>query len=225
MDIFKQGLNIIKIMGYNMGYQAYNKENMARAKLVSANVSTKQAIELCRFIKRFKDIDKAINVLENIISKKQAVPFTSFTEGAGHKPGIGPGKYPVKASRLLLKLLQEVKTNALSKSLDTLSIVHLAANRASRPQKYGRFLRRYGKRTHIEVVVMASESELGNLPKKTGTKTKIHKIKEKAKTPQEESQIAPDKEKLTKPDKESTESLKKSLKKNSGMPMKNQVKK
>ncbi len=138
-------------------FQSFDSKTMARAKAIALPISTKQAIEVCKFVKKFKDLDKAISIVEEVIAKKRAVPFTRFTEGAGHKPGIGSGKYPVKVSKYLLKLLLEVKANALAKGLESLQIVHLAANKASRPYKYGRFTRRQAKRTHLEVVVKGLE--------------------------------------------------------------------
>lgn len=138
-------------------FQSFDSKTMARAKVIALPISTKQAIEVCKFVKKFKDLDKAITIVEEVIAKKRAVPFTRFTEGAGHKPGIGSGKYPVKVSKYLLKLLLEVKANALAKGLESLQIIHLAANKASRPYKYGRFTRRQAKRTHLEVVVKGLE--------------------------------------------------------------------
>ncbi|RME53757.1 50S ribosomal protein L22 [Candidatus Woesearchaeota archaeon] len=116
-------------------------------------VSTKQAVELCRFL-RGKPLSKAKAALERVRVREEAVPFTRFSEGAGHKPGVGMGKFPVKAAGALLKLLRQVESNAQQKGLSSeLVVVHVCAHKAARPLRYGRHRGREMKRTHVEVVV------------------------------------------------------------------------
>ncbi len=120
-------------------------------------VSTKQCVEICKAIKG-KPLSKAVALLEAAANLERAIPFTRFTEGAGHKPGIGPGKYPVKAARQVLQVLKAVEANAQNQGLSSdLVVIHAAAHQASRSYKYGRHVRRKEKSTHLEVVVKEAE--------------------------------------------------------------------
>ncbi len=127
------------------------------AKAVGKNlsISTKNAIEICSFI-RGKSLQKAKEILERVIEKKQAIPFKRFTEGAGHKKGLaGGGKFPVKACAEILNILKLAEANASYKGLNTASLVlkHVKADKASKPIRYSRHRGRLMKRTHVEVIV------------------------------------------------------------------------
>ncbi|MBI1969717.1 50S ribosomal protein L22 [Candidatus Woesearchaeota archaeon] len=134
------------------GYQA---EQMARALGRDLSISTKQSIEICNYLRKRK-LQDAKQILEDVIQLKRAIPFKRFTERAGHKPGsMGSGKYPIKASKTLLKLLQSVEANAQQKGLNTANLVitHINAHGAGKAWHYGRRMRREMKRTHVEIVV------------------------------------------------------------------------
>jgi len=132
----------------------YDKEKTARAVIMSAGISLKHSIEICNFIRKNK-ISKARDMLEDVIKEKRAVPFKRFCNGAGHKKGIGPGKYPKKASAEFIKLFNIVEANAQNKGLSTsdLTIEHIRANKAPGQMHYGRKRRRKMKRTHVEIYV------------------------------------------------------------------------
>lgn len=137
-----------------MNYMIESSERTARATVRDAPVSTKQAIELCAFL-RGKSLDRAIGLCQAVIAKREAVPFTRFTNGLGHKPGrMASGRYPTKAASTMLALLQSVQANAQNEGLTgTLKITHLACNRASRPMRNRLKYRGEFKRTHLEVQV------------------------------------------------------------------------
>jgi len=67
-------------------FQGFNKELMARAVGRDLTVSTKQAIEICNYLRKRK-LAQAKMLLEKVIEKKQAVPFKRFVNGLGHKAG------------------------------------------------------------------------------------------------------------------------------------------
>ncbi|MCK5107542.1 MAG: 50S ribosomal protein L22 [Nanoarchaeota archaeon] len=152
------------------------KENCAKAYGSGLPISTKQSIEICSYI-RGKNLDKAIKMLQRVLEMKDAVPYTRFNNDIGHKPGIGPGRYPQKSTKDILGLLESVKANALAKGLNTdnLEIVKLIANKASRPWRYGRHRRRKAKRSHVEVVV----EEIERKPSKKKTTKPAEKQPEK----------------------------------------------
>lgn len=127
---------------------------MARALGVDLPISTKVSIEICNKIRNMK-LERAITDLEKVTEKKMPIKFTRFNGDTGHKPGIGPGKYPIKACKEIIKMLKSVQSNAGSKGLDvnSLFIKHVCAQKASKTLHYGRRYGREMKRTHIEVVV------------------------------------------------------------------------
>lgn len=135
-------------------------ENYATAMGKDLPISTKQSIEICKYI-RGKSLQRAKKILEEVMEEKQPIPFTRFTTDLGHKPGIGSGRYPYKASMAILSLLKSVEANAQVKGLSTnnLVIYHISANKASTPWRYGRKRRVKAKRTHVEVVVAEKKLE------------------------------------------------------------------
>ncbi len=166
---------------YAFEEEKYNKNTMAKAKLLYQNISTKDSIEIAKAI-RGKSLEKSIEMLKKVVEKKQPIKYTRFIqESAGHKPGIGSGKYPVKAAEAFITLLELVKNNAEQKSLDEekLFIIHVKADKASRPWRYGRHRGRKSKRTHLEIVVEEKEIEKKEKKEKKVKKTaKTEKKKE-----------------------------------------------
>jgi len=141
-------------------FSGYDKEKMARVIGRDLSMSTKAGIEICNFIRR-KDLQKTKAYLEAVLKKEKAIPFKRFCNGAGHKPGMGAGKYPIKACKHVLNLVKSAEANASMKGLNTssLKIIQAVANQASRPMKYGRATRGEMKRSHVEIVVMESETK------------------------------------------------------------------
>ena len=156
--------------------------NCARASAQNLSISTKHCIEISRML-RYKTTDAGKKMLGEVVELQRAVPFRRFRRNVGHKAGMSSGRYPQKAARQFLKLLQAVESNAQVKGLDThhLKIVRILSNRAAIPQTGGR--QRYGtKRTHLEVMVQ----EVG---KKGGKKDSVEEIKKSGKKEsQKESQ-------------------------------------
>ena len=139
----------------------FNKELMARAMARDAGVSAKTSIEICNYLRNRK-LAQAKILLQEVLGMKRAIPFKRFTDGVGHRRGkIASGRFPQKASSVMLKLLESVETNAQMKGLNTgqLKIIHICAHRAQSPSHYGRAPGREFKRTHIEVVVQEAPEE------------------------------------------------------------------
>ena len=138
--------------GYS--FKEYNKENMARALGSALPISFKQSVEICSFIKN-KSAADAKKILGNVVEKKSAIPFTRFNFDLSHKKKIGPGRYPEKASKQFIKLIEEVEANAQFKGLNTsnLVITHISAHNSGKAWHYGRKSRRRMKRTNVEIVI------------------------------------------------------------------------
>ena len=138
--------------GYTFGH--YNKENMARALGIALPISFKQSVEICNLIIN-KNVNDVKNILQRVIDKKTPVPFRRYNWDLGHKSKIGPGRYPEKASKEFIKLIENAEANAQFKGLNTsnLVIAHVSSHKAGKAWHFGRQSRRRMKRTNIEIVV------------------------------------------------------------------------
>jgi large subunit ribosomal protein L22 len=116
------------------------------------NASFKHAVEICSFIKGRK-LDSSIALLKKVEAKKQAVPIRRYKRKVPHKPGMGPGKYPVKASKAIREALESAAKNAEAKDLkrEKLVVSVLEVNRAMSARRSARFRR--GKIINIKVEV------------------------------------------------------------------------
>ena len=140
------------MLGYS--FKSYDSKSMARAFGRTLPISMKQSIEVCNFI-RYKKVQEAKKILQRVIEKKQAIPFTRFNTDLGHKKKIGPGSYPLKTSQEILRLLEDVEANAQFKGLNVNSLVIslLVPKMTAKAWRFGRKRRRKMKRVDIEIVV------------------------------------------------------------------------
>ena len=132
----------------------FNKEHMARAMGRGLPISLKKTAEACKFI-RGKSVNEAKGILKEVSEKKMAIPFKRFNKDMGHKKKIGSGRFPIKVSNELIKLLETAEANAQFKGLNTsnLTIAHICAHKGGKSWHFGRKRRRQMKRTNIEVIV------------------------------------------------------------------------
>lgn len=139
-------------MGYNYAYQG-SMDNAARAVITNAPISTKTAVMIAQFV-RNKPVSRAQKELSAVLEKTQAVPFTRFSEGAGHKRKIGPGKFPQKATQIFLDVIASAVANAQDQGLsENLVVTSIVAQEANGGYRYGRKRGQTRKSTHVEVVV------------------------------------------------------------------------
>ena len=146
---------------------------MAKAVGMALPVSFKQSVEICRFIGN-KNVNDAKKMLQNVVEKKSAIPFKRYNWDLGHKKKMGPGRYPQKASKEFIKLIEDVEANAQFKGLNTsnLVIAHVSAHKSGKIWHFGRKSRRRMKRTNVEIIVeeTANKTEI-----KEESKTKAMK--------------------------------------------------
>jgi large subunit ribosomal protein L22 len=135
-------------------YSVEDTENTAKAAGLSLSISMKDSVEICNFI-RGKNLKKSVETLKQIAEKKRALPLRRFNQNRGHKPGIGPGAYPVNTCNEIIKILENAEANAQFKGLNTTHLIinHIRAHKAATPYHAGRQRRRKMKRTNVEVVV------------------------------------------------------------------------
>ncbi len=139
-----------------------DESKCARASSLNLPVSSRQSTEIGRYL-RFHSVTFATRFLEDVIAMRKPVPYRRHVFDLGHKPGIGPGRFPQKAAREFLRVIKNAEKNAQFKGLNTqsLKIVKLISNKASIPPMAGRH-RHAGRRTHIEVEVMEMKTSAGS---------------------------------------------------------------
>jgi large subunit ribosomal protein L22 len=143
--------------------QKIKGDNIAKAKANELNMSPKHSIEIAGFI-RHKRVNEAIEYLNAVVSLEKAIPFRRFNRNVAHKRGLpgnwDAGRYPVKASKAYIRILESVKKNAEYLGLDpeNLEIIHASANRgraqkAFFPRAMGRATPKVRESVNLEVVV------------------------------------------------------------------------
>ncbi len=128
------------------------KKTEAVVNVKSLPMSTKTAMAICRFIKG-KEIQRAINELEEVIEKRKAIPMKG--EIPHRKGRIMSGRYPKNASEIFIKLLKGLNSNASYLSVENPIISEAIPNNASRP--FGKFGAVRKKRTHIKLKAMTKK--------------------------------------------------------------------
>ena len=138
-------------------------DTIARAKANELNMSPKHSIEIATFI-RHQRVNDAIAYLNDVIGLKKAIPFRRFNRNVAHKRGLpgnwDAGRYPVKASKAYIRVLESVKKNAeyIGLDADNLEIIHVTANRGRAqksffPRAMGRATPKVRETVNLEVVV------------------------------------------------------------------------
>ncbi|NLV25944.1 MAG: 50S ribosomal protein L22 [Methanomicrobiales archaeon] len=142
-------------------------KDIARGRVNEAPVSPKHAIEIARFINGMK-LDDASAYLQSVVALEKPIPFKRFNRNVPHRKGLvgwDAGRYPQKASRVYLRLLNNVRKNAEYNGLEGehLRIVHVCANRGIRrrsfmPRAMGRATPKDRQTVNIELVVREQEA-------------------------------------------------------------------
>jgi len=163
-------------------------ENEAKAVGIGLGISSKHGKEVCKAV-RGKSLEKAKQILSDVINFKKAVPYRKHDWDLAHKKGIGPGRYPIKTCQAILDILNSAETNAQFKGLSTanLHVRHISAQRGPATARSGR-RRGLAKRSHLEIVLTEK--------KETSAKKKapVKKVTPKTETPKEAVKAEPKKE-------------------------------
>jgi len=152
------------------GYSTKIEANMAKAVTHSAPVSRKISTQVCRFITGMP-VAKAKQALLDVMQMKRAVPMFRYYKETAHKPGMAVGRYPVKASKHVLAVLESAEANAQFKGLTAADLVvhHAAAQKGPTTRGQGR-TGGWAKRTHIEIVLAAMKQPAKKAEKKSPSK-------------------------------------------------------
>ena len=133
-------------MGISYSVDA-DPDTTAKAMLRERQVSFKHSKAIAREIKGMT-AEEAVSYLEAVIDGERSVPFRKHNSGVGHRSDIDgwdAGRYPEKASKAFLDLLENATGNADHQGFDgdAMEIMHVAANkvgeqRGRRPRAMGR---------------------------------------------------------------------------------------
>ena len=143
--------------------QKISGDNIAKAKANELNMSPKHSIEIATFI-RHQRVNDAIAYLNDVVGLKKAIPFRRFNRNVAHKRGLpgnwDAGRYPVKASKAYIRVLESVKKNAeyIGLDADNLEIIHVSANRGRAqksffPRAMGRATPKVRESVNLEIIV------------------------------------------------------------------------
>lgn len=133
-------------MGINYSVEA-DPDTTARGMLRERPISIKHSKAIARAIKG-KTVAEAEEYLQAVIDGEQSVPFKQHNTGVGHRSDIDgwdAGRYPNKASKDFLKLLENVRNNADEQDFDgeAMEIKHVAAHKVG--EQMGRKPRAMGR--------------------------------------------------------------------------------
>jgi large subunit ribosomal protein L22 len=140
-----------------------------RASVREKSISHKHSREIAVAIKGLS-IEKAREYLENVVAKKIAVPYRRYHNEVAHRTnirdGFSAGRYPQKAAREFLRLLDNLESNAEYKGmdLDRLRIISAVVHKGTKlkrfqPRAMGRSSPKYDTLVHVELVAQEGPSE------------------------------------------------------------------
>jgi len=105
-------------------------------------------------------LKKQKKYLGEIIAMKRALPAVYHKKKRLHQKGIGPGSFPEKAARYMLKIVENAENNAEYKGFDVdkMKIVHISAYqgriiRGIMPRAHGRATDKNETTTDVEIIL------------------------------------------------------------------------
>ena len=101
-----------------MGYtQQTDPEKTSKAIGKEISVSPKHCREVLKELKGMK-VEDAKKYLEGVIDKTVPVPYSRYKMFLTPKPKVGPARYPEKAAKAIMKVIESARSNAEYKGLD-----------------------------------------------------------------------------------------------------------
>jgi large subunit ribosomal protein L22 len=154
-------------MGISYSIDA-DPDTTAKAMLRERHMSHKHSKAIAREIKG-KTAADAVEYLEAVIDGERSVPFKSHNSGVGHRSDIegwDAGRYPEKASKAFLDLLENVVNNADNQGFEgeAMEIVHVAAHKVGespgrKPRAFGRASAWNTPQVDVEIIIEQEEAE------------------------------------------------------------------
>ena len=146
------------------GYTAVaDPDTTAKALGKEMPVSPKFAREVAGMIRGMK-VETARKALEDVIAKKRPVPLKRYNKRVSHKAGVGPGRYPVKAAKHILAVLNSAASNAEFKGLEVsnmaISTISVSRGRTipgHMPRAHGRATPWNQETVNLEIIIQEVE--------------------------------------------------------------------
>jgi large subunit ribosomal protein L22 len=147
---------------FGYAFQNYDKSRHVRASIREKDISHKHAREIALAIKG-RSIEKARDLLQNVISRKEAIPYRRYNNEVAHRSnirdGFFAGRFPKKAASEFLRILDNLESNAEYKGMDidSLRIVSAAVHQGAKlkrfqPRAMGRSSPKFDTLVHVELV-------------------------------------------------------------------------
>ena len=121
--------------------------------------SVKDSMNLAYAIRGMK-VEKAKEYLQEIVDMKRPLPAVFHNRKRAHQKGIGPGSFPQKAARYMLKTVKNAENNAEYKGFDpeNMKIAHISTYggriiKGMMPRAHGRATDKNTKTTNIEIIL------------------------------------------------------------------------
>ncbi len=124
-------------------------------------ISPKAATEICRTIKGMR-LEQAKELLEGVTEGRVPIAYRRYNKEVAHRSQdtrFAAGRYPIRAAKGILRMLEQLESNAEYKGLDVdrLKIMHAASQRGTKTRRsvsraYGRATPYQNIFTHIELV-------------------------------------------------------------------------
>ena len=143
-------------------------DSTAKAMLRERHMSHKHSKEIAKEIKGMT-AGEAVDYLEAVIDGEQSIPFKQHNSGVGHRADIDgwdAGRYPEKASKAFLDLLENATGNADHQGFDgeTMEIIHVAAHKVGespgrKPRAFGRASEWNTPQVDVELVLSEAGDE------------------------------------------------------------------
>ncbi|NHJ87398.1 MAG: 50S ribosomal protein L22 [Asgard group archaeon] len=146
------------------GYSIYglDPDRTAIASAREVDISPKASREICNFIKGMF-LDKAKEYLEEVVAMKRSIPYKRHKKHVAHRKDLAKwpaGRYPVKAAKKILEVLENAENNAEFKGLDVerMKIIHASTHKGMIvkrffPRAQGSSSPKYNYLTHVEIAI------------------------------------------------------------------------
>jgi len=156
------------VTGYSYSYEHFDKTRQVRAAIREKSISHKHAREIAIAL-RGMSIERPRVFLEDVIARKIAVPFRRHNNEVAHRSniqdGFFAGRFPQKTAKEILKLLDNLESNAEYKGMDLerLRIVSAVVHKGTKlerftPRAMGRTSPKFDTLVHVELVAQEGGS-------------------------------------------------------------------
>jgi large subunit ribosomal protein L22 len=136
-----------------------DSDKTAKAYGYEMHCSRKDSTNIAYAINGMKTAE-AKKLLQSIIDLKHPLPAVYHKRKLAHQKGIGPGSFPQKAAKYILKILENAENNAEYKGFDVenMKICHISTYggrviKGMMPRAHGRASDKNKRTTNIEIVI------------------------------------------------------------------------